>query len=99
MNHNGTGNTSIYGDAFYDENFSFRHDGPGFLSMANTGVDTNGSQFFITTESAPFLDYKHVVFGRVTEGMDLVEEIESYGNTNGETKADIVVEDCGVLSE
>ena len=67
--------------------------------MANSGVDTNGSQFFITTEAAPFLDYKHVVFGRVTDGMDLVEEIESYGTKDGETQADIVIEDCGVLSE
>ncbi|CAI2381395.1 unnamed protein product [Moneuplotes crassus] len=99
VNLDGTGGTSIYGDTFYDENYTFRHEGPGYLSMANNGVDTNSSQFFITTEAAPFYDYKNVVFGRVTDGMDLVEEIETYGNTNGSVNADIRISDCGVLSE
>ena len=95
----GNENASIYGGSFYDESFMFRHEGPGYLSMANNGVDTNGSQFFITTEAAPFLDYKHVVFGRVTDGMDLVEEIETHGSSNGKVESKIVIDDCGVLSE
>ncbi len=67
--------------------------------MANNGVDTNGSQFFITTEQAPFLDYKNVVFGRVSDGMELVQELETFGSTNGTVNADIRISDCGVLSE
>ena len=67
--------------------------------MANTGPDTNGSQFFVTTESAPFLDFKHVVFGRVSEGMEVVEAIEQEGQTNGTPRNKIIIEDCGVLHE
>ncbi len=95
---NGTGGKSIYGEKFADENFQLKHDRPFLLSMANAGPGTNGSQFFITTVVTPWLDGKHVVFGEVVEGQDVVKAVEALGSRSGATAKKIVIEDCGVVA-
>eukprot|EP00668_Euglena_longa_P011672 GGOE01014083.1.p1 GENE.GGOE01014083.1~~GGOE01014083.1.p1 ORF type:complete len:174 (+),score=50.01 GGOE01014083.1:26-523(+) len=94
----GTGGRSIYGERFADENFSLRHTGPGTLSMANCGPNTNSSQFFLCTAKTEWLDNKHVVFGSVVKGMDVVKKIESFGSQGGKTSKTIVIDDCGQLA-
>merc|ERR1712159_144256 len=95
---NGTGGESIYGEKFADENFKLKHDRPGLLSMANAGPGTNGSQFFVTTVVTSWLDGKHVVFGQVTKGMDIVRTLEAQGSSPaGKTKSECKITDCGQL--
>ena len=94
-NHNGTGGKSIYGNKFEDENFKLRHDQPYLLSMANAGPNTNGSQFFITFVKCPWLDGKHVVFGKVVEGQSVVEKLHKIGSGQGKPAKKAVIEDCG----
>mmetsp|Transcript_9704 Transcript_9704/g.13261 ORF Transcript_9704/g.13261 Transcript_9704/m.13261 type:complete len:105 (-) Transcript_9704:52-366(-) len=93
----GRGGESIYGNKFEDENFQLKHTEKYLLSMANAGPDTNGSQFFITTVLTPWLDGKHVVFGKVTKGQDIVDAIEKKGSQSGKTSAKIEITDSGEL--
>jgi cyclophilin family peptidyl-prolyl cis-trans isomerase len=96
-NHNGTGGKSIYGNKFADENFVLKHTTPGLLSMANAGPNTNGSQFFITTVPCPWLDGKHVVFGSVVEGIELVKQIEGVGSSSGTPRSKVTITAAGQL--
>lgn len=95
--HNGTGGRSIYGGKFADENFIHLHSKPGLLSMANSGKNSNGSQFFITTAVTDWLNGKHVVFGEVIDGMDVLKECETFGNKKGVVIKKVVVKECGQL--
>ncbi|PWV20026.1 putative 21 kDa cyclophilin [Trypanosoma cruzi] len=97
-NGNGTGGESIYGMKFPDESFAGRagkHFGPGTLSMANAGPNTNGSQFFICTAATEWLDGKHVVFGQITKGYEVIEKVEANGSRSGATRQPILITDCG----
>lgn len=98
-NHDGTGGRSIFGKPFADENFELRHVGPGILSMANSGPNSNTSQFFITINKNSSLDKKHVVFGRVIEGMHVVKFMEAHGTQTGHTSKKFVIANCGQVSE
>ena len=94
---NGTGGESIYGSKFADENFVLQHTGPGILSMANAGPNTNGSQFFLCFQAAPWLNGKHVVFGKVLSGLDVVSAMEQVGSDSGKTRVPVVIADSGQL--
>ena len=96
-NGDGRGGESIYGARFNDENFKLKHTKPHLLSMANAGPNTNGSQFFITFKETPWLDGRHVVFGEVIEGQDIVNELEKIGTGSGSTKKKAVIVDSGEL--
>jgi peptidylprolyl isomerase len=95
----GTGGESIYGEKFADENFKLKHVAPGYLSMANAGPNTNGSQFFITTVTTSWLDGRHVVFGKILEGMDVVKKVEAIGSSSGAPSKTVTISDSGELKD
>lgn len=98
---NGTGGESIYGDRFNDESFAGKagvHFGPGTLSMANAGPDTNGSQFFICTSDTTWLNKKHVVFGQIISGYDVIKKMEAVGSAAGSTFQEVAIANCGVVA-
>ena len=97
--HDGHGGESIYGKYFKDENFELQHTDAGILSMANSGPDKNRSQFFITTSPCPTLDGKHVVFGKVIDGMNIVKEIEKCGTKKGTPTKEVIISDCGIIGQ
>lgn len=98
VNGDGSGSCTIYGTPrFSDENFLLKHDHAGLLSMANSGPNTNGCQFFITTTATPFLNGKHVVFGKVVEGMDVVRMIENTRTTRDKPNQDVLIVQCGEM--
>merc|ERR1711865_750366 len=93
----GRGGESIYGAKFADENFKLKHEGPGTLSMANAGPNSNGSQFFICTVKTSWLDGRHVVFGRIIEGFDVIKAMEAKGSQSGKCSVPVQIGDCGQL--
>jgi len=95
VNGNGTGSKSIYGDRFADENFTIKHTERGLLSMANAGPNTNGCQFFILFQAAPWLDGRHTVFGKVLDGMDVLDKVERIKTDfRDKPKVSVVIETC-----
>ena len=94
---NGTGGKSIYGSKFEDENFTYKHEGKGILSMANAGPNTNGSQFFLCFIPCDWLDGAHVVFGRVVDNLDFLGDMEAVGSKSGATSKTVEIVDCGQL--
>lgn len=98
-NFNGTGGKSIYGRTFQDENFKLKHTSAGLLSMANAGKHTNGSQFFITTAATPWLDGKHVIFGQVEDGMEVVKKMEALGSKGGIPAKEVKIVKCGEVDK
>lgn len=95
---NGRGGESIYGEKFKDENFKLKHKGPGLLSMANAGPNTNGSQFFITTVKTEWLDGRHVVFGKVLENYDFIKKVEALGTPSGNPSKTVKIVASGELA-
>jgi len=96
---NGTGGMSIYGRNFRDENLTLQHYKRGQLSMANSGPDTNGSQFFITFAATPWLNGHHVVFGEMVDGDSILSQIEAVGTREGKPKAEVKIIDCGIVQK
>mmetsp|Transcript_4268 Transcript_4268/g.6541 ORF Transcript_4268/g.6541 Transcript_4268/m.6541 type:complete len:106 (+) Transcript_4268:91-408(+) len=94
----GTGRLSIYGDKFADESFDMKHTAPGLLSMANSGPNTNGCQFFITCAPSDWLDGKHVVFGKVIDGLLTIRKVENVAvGPNNKPKLACVISECGEM--